>query len=169
MKRALRFISLMLIASCAFGQAVSREEIYGLDEQIQSAKQDVIELTSELALLEEKLLFPSSTQAAFFVSVPSGSEFDLQAVELSLDGKVVSHHLYTFRELESLRKGGVQKIHLANLEPGHHPLHVRLIGESAAGKELRVNAGFTVEKQTGPAFVEIELAGDQSAINFKVR
>ncbi|WP_237066524.1 hypothetical protein [Microbulbifer guangxiensis] len=167
MFRILQLTFLMLSASLVFAQSVSRDEIRGLDEQIQDAKKDVIELTAELTQLEEKLLYPSNTQAAFFVSLPENSRFDLEAVELRLNNEVVAHHLYTFRELEALRKGGVQKLYTANVQSGEHPLQVSFLGKSQSGRELRATATHTVEKRVGPAFVEIKIAGEESAISFK--
>nr|WP_010131642.1 hypothetical protein [Microbulbifer agarilyticus] len=146
---------------------VSREEIRGLDEQIQDVKKDVISLTSELNRLEEKLLFPSNTQVALFVSLPNSAEFSLESVEVKLNNQVVAHHLYTYREIEALQLGGVQRIHTANVQTGAHPLEVTYFGKSKSGKEYRATANYSVEKAVGPKFVEIQIAGNQSAINFK--
>ncbi|WP_226702037.1 hypothetical protein [Microbulbifer elongatus] len=148
-------------------QNVSREEIRGLDEQIQDVKKDVISLTSELNRLEEKLLFPSNTQVALFISLPNSQEFSLESVEVKLGNQVVAHHLYTYREIEALQQGGVQRIHTANVQTGAHPLEVSYMGKSKAGKEYRATASYSVEKAVGPKFVEIQIAGNQSAINFK--
>ena len=158
---------LMSLSILANAQNVSREEIRGLDEQIQDVKKDVIDLTSELNRLEEKLLFPSNTQAAFFVSLSGSADFSLESVEVKLDNQVVAHHLYTYREIEALQQGGVQRIHTANVQTGAHPLVVSYFGKSKSGKEYRGTATFSVEKAVGPKFVEIQIAGAQSAINFK--
>ncbi|MCK7596085.1 hypothetical protein M0G74_02245 [Microbulbifer sp. CAU 1566] len=158
---------LLSLSVVANAQNVSREEIRGLDEQIQDVKKDVISLTSELNRLEEKLLFPSNTQAAFFVSLATGEEFSLESVEVTLDNQIVAHHLYTYREIEALQQGGVQRIHTANVQTGAHPLVVSYIGKSKSGKEYRGTASVSVEKAVGPKFVEIQIAGTQSAINFK--
>lgn len=158
---------LMSLSILANAQNVSREEIRGLDEQIQDVKKDVIDLTSELNRLEEKLLFPSNTQAAFFVSLAGNSDFSLESVEVKLNNQVVAHHLYTYREIEALQQGGVQRIHTANVQTGAHPLVVSYFGKSKSGKEYRGTATFSVEKAVGPKFVEIQIAGAQSAINFK--
>ncbi|WP_295802605.1 hypothetical protein [uncultured Microbulbifer sp.] len=158
---------LLSLPVLANAQDVSREEIRGLDEQIQDVKKDVIDLTSELNRLEEKLLFPSNTQAAIFVSLSGGEEFSLESVEVKLDNQVVAHHLYTYREIEALQQGGVQRIHTANVQTGAHPLVVSYFGKSKSGKEYRGTASFSVEKAVGPKFVEIQIAGTQSAINFK--
>lgn len=167
MNKILKLTFFMLLASCAHAQDVSRDDIRGLDEQIQDAKKDVISLTAELSQLEEKLLFPSNTQASFFVSITEPGNFSLESVELSLGGEVVAHHLYTYREIESLQKGGVQKIHVANVQSGSHPLQVRYIGKTGSGREVSGEASFAVEKKVGPKFVEIQIAGAKSAINFK--
>ncbi|WP_308366185.1 MULTISPECIES: hypothetical protein [unclassified Microbulbifer] len=167
MGRILQITILMLLASVCFAQGVSRDEIRGLDEQIQDVKKDVIDLTAELAQLEEKLLFPSNTQASFFVSLAGDAAFSLEAVELKLNNEIVAHHLYTFREIEALQKGGVQRIYTGNVQTGSHPLEVSFIGKSASGKEYRASADYTVDKEVGPKFVEIKIAGAESAINFK--
>ena len=158
---------LLSLSVLANAQNVSRDEIRGLDEQIQDVKKDVIDLTSELNRLEEKLLFPSNTQAAFFVSLSGSEDFSLESVEVKLDNQVVAHHLYTYREIEALQEGGVQRIHTANVQTGAHPLVVSYFGKSKSGKEYRGTATFSVEKAVGPKFVEIQIAGTQSAINFK--
>ena len=160
-------VVLMSLSVLANAQNVSREEIRGLDEQIQDVKKDVISLTSELNRLEEKLLFPSNTQVALFVSLPNSQEFSLESVEVKLGNQVVAHHLYTYREIEALQQGGVQRIHTANVQTGAHPLEVSYFGKSKSGKEYRATASYSVEKAVGPKFVEIQIAGNQSAINFK--
>ncbi|MBW2294697.1 MAG: hypothetical protein JRG94_20655, partial [Deltaproteobacteria bacterium] len=43
-----------------------------LDEQVQEIKSDVLGIAAELNRLEEKLLYPSNTQVAVFVSLDEG-------------------------------------------------------------------------------------------------
>ena len=80
---------------------VTKEQIKGLDEQVQDIKQDVLDLTSELTRLEEKLLFPSNTQVSLFVSLQGDKDFVLDSMQIKLDNKVVAQHLYTFKEIEA--------------------------------------------------------------------
>src|SRR4030095_341593 len=89
----------------AVAQQVSQEQIKGLDEQVQDIKKDVLTISSELTLLEEKLLYPSNTQVALFVSLTGSSKTRLDSVRIKLDGKDAAHHIYTFKELEALQKG----------------------------------------------------------------
>lgn len=142
---------------------VTKEQIKGLDEQVQDIKADVLDLTIELSLLEEKLLFPSNTQVSLFVSLNGDRAFILDAIQIELDEKVVAKHLYTFKELEALKLGGVQRIYTGNINTGDHPMVASLIGRNAAGKQFKEVADFTVNKAVGPKFVEIKITGGNSA------
>ncbi len=151
-------ISVLVLSFPAYAQEVSREQIKGLDEQVQETKSDVLAIAAELNQLEEKLLYPSNTQVAVFVSLVSGETFRLDSVEIQLDGKPVAHHIYTFKELKALQKGGVQRIYTGNIRAGDHDLKVSVIGKSAGGADLRETESYKVNKDVGPKIVEISLA-----------
>jgi len=157
-------IAVLSVFFCCFSvqllaEDISAEQIKGLDEQVQDIKKDVIDLTSELNLLEEKLLFPSNTEVALFVSLNKGDDFRLDSVQIKLANKIVAYHIYTYRELEAMRKGGVQKIYTGNIKTGEHDLVVSFKGEASAGGEYSRSAQYKLNKKIGPKFVEIKLAG----------
>jgi hypothetical protein len=56
----------------------------GLDEQVQEIKSDVLRIAAELSLLEERLLYPSGTQVAVFVSLAQGEAFQLDSVQIQI-------------------------------------------------------------------------------------
>src|SRR5581483_10731230 len=95
----------LALRAAAAAEEISREQVKGLDEQIQEIKSDVLGISSELSRLEEKLLYPSDTQVALFVSLDKAAKFRLDAVDIELDGKVATRHLYTFKEVEALAAG----------------------------------------------------------------
>jgi hypothetical protein len=151
-------ISVLVLSFAAYAQEISREQIKGLDEQVQEIKSDVLGIAAELNQLEEKLLYPSNTQVAVFVSLVSGETFRLDSVEIYLDGKPVAHYIYTFKEFEALQKGGVQRIYTGNIRAGDHDLQVSVIGKSGEGADFRKTERFKVNKDVGPKIVEISLA-----------
>ena len=153
---AIFFVALALVAQA---EDVTREQIKGLDEQVQDIKKDVIDLTAELTVLEEKLLFPSNTQVSLFVSAANAGDFRLDAVQVKLNNKIVAHHLYTFRELEALQRGGVQRIYTGNVKTGEHNLVISFVGKAPAGGEYKRSANYTLTKEVGPKFVEVIIAG----------
>jgi hypothetical protein len=151
-------ILLLVLSVAAFGQEIFREQIKGLDEQVQEIKSDVLGIATELNQLEEKLLYPSNTQVAVFVSLVSGETFRLDSLEIQLDSKPVAQHIYTFKELEALQKGGVQRIYTGNIRSGDHDLMVFVIGKLRNGTDLRNTEHFKINKNVGPKIVEISLA-----------
>lgn len=140
----------------------SAEQVKGLDEQVQEIKADVLSIAAQLSRLEEKLLYPSDTQVALFVSLAGEEKFRLDSVSVELDGKEVAHHLYTYNEIEALRKGGVQRIHVGNAMTGEHPLHVTVTGKSEGGTDFRKEESFKVAKGVGPKLVGVVLSGSKS-------
>jgi hypothetical protein len=149
---------------------VSKEQIKGLDEQVQDIKKDVLELTSELSRLEEKLLFPSNTQVSLFVAIKGDKDFVLDSMQIKMDNKVVMQHLYTFKEIEALRAGGVQRIYTGNIKTGDHQMVASFIGRAKSGNEYQRSEKFTVTKAVGPKFVEIQISGSSASdqtISFK--
>ena len=152
-------ISALLLILPAYGQEAPKEQTKGLDEQVQEIKTDVLSIATELNQLEEKLLYPSDTQIAIFVSMAKDEKFRLDAVDIELDGKSVAHHLYTFKELEALQKGGVQRIHVGNVRTGEHALQVSVLGKSEGGSDFQKNESFKITKNIGPKLVGVVLNG----------
>jgi len=148
----------LMLSMAGYAQEISREQIMGLDEQVQEIKSDVLGIAADLNQLEEKLLYPSDTQIAVFVSMASGEKFRLDSLEIQLGGKPVAHHLYTFKELEAMQKGGVQRIYTGNIRTGEHDLEVTLTGKSEGGSDLQRSESFRVNKNVGPKVVELTLA-----------
>jgi hypothetical protein len=129
----------------------------GLDSQAQTLKEEVMELNRDLLALEEELLFPASTQVAVFLSMDVGSLFALDAVEVKLDDKVVAHYLYTEREIEALRRGGVHRLYLGNLRAGKHELVAFFTGKGPHNRDYRRGASLEFDKPTGPKYIELQI------------
>lgn len=158
-------ISVLVFSMSANAQENYRAQIKGLDEQVQEIKTDVLSIAEQLNQLEEKLLYPSNTQVAVFISMVGGETFRLDSVEIELDGKSMAHHIYTFKELEALQKGGVQRIYTGNILAGDHDLQVLVLGKSVGGTDFQNTERFKVNKDVGPKIVELSLAA--GSITFK--
>lgn len=158
-------ISVLVFSVTAYGQEISREQIKGLDEQVQEIKSDVLGIAAELNQLEEKLLYPSNTEVSLFVSLVSGETFRLDSVEIQLDGEPVAHHIYSFKELEALQKGGVQRIYTGNIRSGGHDMQVLVMGKTGGGGDFEKTESFKIDKDVGPKIVEISLATQGITIN----
>jgi hypothetical protein len=141
------------------GPQTDQQALRGLDEQVQEVKSDVLDIAQELNRLEEKLLYPSGTQVTIFVSLAKGDQLRLDAVRLQIDGQLVAHHIYSAKELEALRKGGVQRIYMGNITTGPHQLEVLVDGKAEGGADFTRTERFTVRKEVKPKLVGLTLAG----------
>ncbi len=170
LKGFILFVAMLAFALPVRAGETSKEQIKGLDEQVQDIKSDVLRIAAELNQLEEKLLYPSTTEVAVFVSLDGASKFRLDSMEIQMDGVPVTHYLYAYKELEALQKGGVQRIYTGNITSGEHGLLVLVIGKGPGGNSVRRTESFKFKKDVGPKLVEIHLAGsDAQTIAFKDR
>jgi hypothetical protein len=135
----------------------------GLDEQVQEIKSDVLSIAAELNQLEEKLLYPSGTQVAIFVALAKGDSMRLDAVRLQIDGQLVAHYIYSAKELEALRKGGVQRIYVGNVATGDHQLEVLVDGKVQGGTDFSRTERFTFRKEVKPKLVGLTLSAPNSS------
>ena len=128
-----------------------------LDDKVQSLKKEVMELNRDLFVLEEELLFPTSTQVAVFLATDVGNFFRLDSVELKLDDKVVTNYLYTQQEVEALSRGGVQKLWVGNVKKGKRELVAIFRGPGPNGREYKRGTSFSFEKGSGTKYIELKI------------
>lgn len=138
-------------------QSESREKFRSLDQDVQTLKKEVLDLNRDLFLLEEELLFPANSQVAFFISMDVGEYFELDSVNIKIDGKEVANYLYTAREADALIRGGVHRVHMANLKTGDHELIAIFTGKGPHVRDYRRGATMSFDKGIGAKYLELEI------------
>ena len=133
-----------------------------LDANIEALKKEVLSLNRDLFILEEDLLFPSNTQFSIFLSMNAGALFQLDSIQLKIDDKNISTHLYTERELAALKRGGVQRLYIGNLPTGEHEVVAIFTGVGPKGRDYRRGESIVIEKTTEPQFVEFIIEDDSA-------
>lgn len=169
MARSFKIIALGLLL-CMWAVGSSAEQNKSLDKQVQEIKRDVLDISTELIQLEEKLIYPANTQLAIFVGLAQGDKFRPDAVEIRIDGKPAAHHMYTPGELGALQQGGKQRVYTGNIRTGKHVLEVELIGKSANNTDSRQHGEYKFTKDSGTKLIEITLSEPVSGnpgISFK--
>lgn len=161
MSKFIRTLVLALLACSPIvsgnAQDLSGDNMRSLDGQVQEIKSDVLNIASELSILEERLLYPSGTQIAVFVSMAEEEQFRLDAVKIEINGELATHHIYSFNELEALQKGGVQRIYTGNIPSGDHQLGVTVIGKLKNGTDFNASDNFVIAKGVKPKALGITL------------
>jgi hypothetical protein len=153
---------LALSAGAAYAQQPATAEMRSLDDQVQEIKTDVLGIAAELNRLEEKLLYPSNTQVAVFVSIAEGETFRLDSMQINIDGELATHFLYSFKELEALQHGGVQRVYTGNVPTGGHQIEVAIAGKTPGGDDFNSKETFSFDKGIEPKLLGIALNGPET-------
>ena len=160
--RLVTFAALAVLASAgAVAEPSYREQMKGLDEQVQEVKSDVLTIAAELSRLEERLLYPSGTHLAVFVALAPRDTLRLDAVQIQIDGQPVAHSIYSFKELEALQKGGVQRIYTGNVATGEHQIEVTIAGKLDTGKDYSRTEHFAFSKGVEPKLLGVTLGSTE--------
>lgn len=126
-------------------------------QEIQAAKQQVLQLNKELYELEQALLKPITTQAAVYFSIQPIEQFAPLSIDVQLGRLAPIHHVYSEREVQALRMGAVQPLAHSHLAPGAHDVLVRINGVNVRGETQQLTANRSIEKGDGPLYLEIHI------------
>ena len=150
--------SLILCAAVLFAISAYADEENKKDAEHLEA--ELLQLDAELRLLEEDLLYPASSRVAVYLSMDLGKLFALDAVTLKLNGKDVTHHLYTDREVAALYRGGVQQLYVGNAKQGQNQLTAFFVGKGPAERDYKRAVSLDFEQSFEPVFVELSITDD---------
>ena len=157
-RKAIPLAIALFATAIAGAQDLTGADMRSLDGQVQEVKSDVLNIASELNNLEERLLYPSNTQISVFVEIAADQEFRLDAVQVMINGELATHHIYSFKELEALQKGGVQRIYTGNIPTGDHQIGVMISGKLKNGNDFSESGSFSFSKGVQPKALGVTLA-----------
>ena len=132
------------------------------DSDTQAIKDEAIQLISRLRQLEQKLLYPAHTQLSVFLAIAQDSPVQPRAISLFIDGDIVTSHVYTQKETDALRTGGIQRLFTGNTTTGRHSLSVSFDETLKGGTVRRHKAKYNFKKDSKARLVEIILGSKQS-------
>ena len=108
-------------------------EAIALDDDIQSIKDEAIELNVTLQGLEDRFAYPPQTALSVYVGSAEIGAF-LNAVVVTLDGQEVARYSYTEQESRALLKRGLHRLLRVNVEPGTHRIQATFAGRKFGAK-----------------------------------
>jgi hypothetical protein len=83
-------------------------------------------------------------------------------MQINIDGALVTHYIYGFKELEALQNGGTQRIYTGNLPTGAHEIEVSINGKTESGSDFRSTQTFAFSKGIEPKLLGIALVGPEA-------
>src|SRR4030095_11970806 len=81
----------------------------------------------------------------------------LDSVQIQIDGELVAHYIYSFKELDALKKGGVQRIYTGNVTTGEHQIEISVAGKLQGGADYSQSGSFAFRKGVEPKLVGVTL------------
>ena len=124
--------------------------------QVENLKESVLTLNRDLLILEEELLYPPSNQIAVYVSMDLGHYFNLDAIKLEVDGKLVASELYSDKQIKALFQGGVQRLYVGNVKSGEHEISAYFTGNGPQQNYKR-GAKLMANKTQLPLVLELKI------------
>ncbi len=160
-----KFLCVLLFSFVGACGAIAQEaqSTGDLDTQIQSIKQQALELNRDLAILEEELLFPTDSRLTVYLSADVGDFLSLDEVKLSVDGTQVTQYLYTQRQFAALRQGGVHRLYMGNVKAGDHEIVAEFIGKDSKGGDYQRETRLALKKTSGAKNVELRITDPADA------
>ena len=138
--------------------------------QVENLKVSVLNLNRDLLILEEELLYPPSNQIAVYLSMDLGQFFNLDAVKLEIDSKLVASELYTEKQISALFRGGVQRLYIGNLKAGEHEISAFFTGRGPQ-QDYKRGAKLVVSKAQTPLVLELKIIDSTAQLQptFKIK
>ena len=144
------------IAPAAFTAPAESVQKLAVTPEVENLKVSVLNLNRDLLILEEELLYPPSNQVAIYLSMDIGQFFDLDAVKLEIDNKLVASELYTDKQINALFRGGVQRLYIGNLKTGVHEISAFFTGRGPQQNYQR-GAKLMINKAQTPLVLELKI------------
>ena len=136
---------------------LSIEDLRSLDDQVQEVKTELLNISAELNILEERLLYPSSTRLSVYLSMERRDDLQLRAIGIRINSERAANHIYGNEEAEALRKGGIQNLYRGNVAAGTHELSVTIVGKHEDGTDFRETSRHAFTKGAAPKALQITL------------
>lgn len=136
-----------------------------LEANVQAVKKETSQLAADLQKLQSALLTPASTRVTVFLSVDNQAGYTPESVQLMIDNQLVQSWLYTPREQEALKKGGIQQLYLGNLPLGEHKLNVTVQSSDGA----KGVTSYNLSKELSSKYMELKVSGTSQQPAIKVK
>ncbi|MCF6258444.1 MAG: hypothetical protein L3K25_19485 [Gammaproteobacteria bacterium] len=144
--------------SAAEGSAAEATRFVQLDAAAERVLNEVAALGAQMVVLEEAQKSASHTRLRVLVTVDPGPFFQLDAIQLHIDERMVSFHQYTETELAALQKGGSHRLFWGDVSVGQHKLTVSMMGRTPKESDFQRTSTLVITSDEGRGVVELRIA-----------
>ena len=135
----------------------ARQAFQALDQEAESVLKEVLNLSSDLAVISERENNPPKNQLVVMVTLDPTNLFELSFLELRVDNQVVAAHHYTDIDLLALSRGGGHRMYLTNLPADTHELQARMLGRIPRDPDYQREAEFSFVSGVSRTVIELSI------------
>lgn len=139
-----------------------RYEFQNLDHESEALLKEVLELSSDLAVIDEQQNNPAKFQLLVLVTMAPTDLFKLDYLELRIDDQTVAAHNYTSSDHRALQLGGGQRLYLANLPAGMHKLYANMAGRVPRDPDYKSEVRHSFISGVARTVLELSVSGVES-------
>lgn len=155
------FSGVLFLICCTAGVAAEvplSKEYLNLDKRVQLIKAGVLALSQDLRLLDKGTLSVSGNSLVVYLTSDIDEAFELQAVELEINGNFVARKELLPDMMTALQRGGAQRFIVKELPEGDYQLRATMIGKVGKGRDHRANMVLTFAKENRPKTIELRVS-----------
>lgn len=147
------------------------ESFRDLDVEAEKVLREVLDLSSDLAIISEEHTNPPKNQLLVLVTLQPSKFFELDYIELEVDHQMVAAHPYEEKDIAAMIRGGGHRLYLANLPAGTHELKAKFVGKVPRDPDYQREATFKFISGVNRTLIELYInSGDNSGFpQFTVR
>ena len=103
-------------------------EFRSLDQQTELLVKEVMDLSSDLAIIQEEEDNPANHQLLVLVTFDPTKLFALDYIQLEVDNEIVAAYQYSESDLAALKRGAGHRLYVAKLPAGMHEVYATMVG-----------------------------------------
>ena len=139
-----------------------RYDFKNLDLESETLLKEVLDLSSDLAIIEEQQNNPAKFQLLVLVTMAPTELFKLDYLELRIDDQTVAAHNYTSSDHRALQLGGGQRLYVANLPAGMHKLYANMAGRVPRDPDYKDEVQHSFISGVARTVLELSVSGAES-------
>lgn len=152
------FLLLLCCTASVAAELPLSKEYLSLDKRAQTIKAGVLALGQDLSLLEKGMLSLTNNPLVVYLSTDIDEAFELQAIELEINGSFVARKELLPEVMTALQRGGAQRFVVKELPEGDYQLRATMIGKVGKGRDHRANIVLSFAKESRPKTIELRVS-----------
>lgn len=133
-----------------------------LDQESETLLKEILDLSSDLAIIEERQNNPAKFQLLVLVTMKPTDLFKLDYMELRIDDQTVAAYNYTSSDHQALQLGGAHRLYLANLPAGMHKLYANMAGRVPRDPDYKSDVRHSFISGVARTVLELEVSAAET-------